>query len=163
MFRFLLLSLTLVLTVGFLASPVYDSPEGRFTVDFPSGEVIHKVENSSGADVHIFLCVYNSSVYMVGYSDFGMNILNDKDRDVACKAAIEGFLESVSATGTPKSIKYAGLSGYEVKGSGGDTVKTVYRSFMKKDRLYQIGVLSDKENMPSRRQLKSFFKSLVIR
>ncbi|MFN3918509.1 MAG: hypothetical protein ACK4K0_12335 [Flavobacteriales bacterium] len=155
---------TLALLVFSLATVnPYTNAEGKFTINFPTKDVSHTSEKASGIDVHMFLCVHEGVVYLVGYSDFGIKAMNADDKSVAAKAAAEGFMESVSIKGSVKPVKQSGQKGFEAKGSNQDgTLTTTYRAFMKEDRLYQVGVLGAKGDMPNTKQIKAFFASFKV-
>ncbi len=127
------------------------SKAGKFEVKLPGQptEQTKKLPDGGGGeiDLHLYIVSQGNTAYLAGYQDCRPAIMLENPKDVLDRSA-NGGVNAVKGTPTArKAIKLGNIPGTEVtftaKLPGGIESTGRIRVYLDKQRLYQVGVMSD--------------------
>lgn len=145
--------------------PKYTSEEGNFKIAFP-GEptVTSEAVPTEIGDIQMKMYMYEKSrdeAYMVAYSDYPQEAVDAGDKKEMLRGSKEGVVGNIAATiEEEKDIEIDGNPGVFFKAKGPEFA-TVYKLFLVKNRLYQIGILKAAA-YPSDADVKGFLDSFEL-
>jgi hypothetical protein len=125
---------------------------GRFSVEFaeePSIDVDTFQTALGQVELYTFLLELSTThAQMITYSDYPIDKQYITDPYAFINGAKEGALESLNITQTDfdERIEFMGVPGVEVIGNNSEGLQIHYKLFLKGNRLYQLGVLTDGAN-----------------
>ncbi len=143
----------------------YTSEEGNFKIAFPSEPTVttEAVPTEIG-DIQMKLFIYENGsdeAYMVAYSDYPQVAIDAGDRKEMLRGSKEGVAGNIAATiEEEKDIEINGYPGVFFKAKGPEFA-TVYKLFLVKNRLYQVGILKASA-YPSDADTKGFLDSFEL-
>lgn len=145
--------------------PMYTSEEGNFKIIFP-GEptVTSETVPTDIGDIQMKMYMYEKSreeAYMVAYSDYPQEAVDAGDKKEMLQGSKEGVVGNISASvEEEKEIEIDGNPGVYFKAKG-PVFTTVYKLYLVKNRLYQVGILKAAV-YPSDAEIKAFLNSFEL-
>lgn len=144
---------------------LFTSEDGSFKIYFPGKPTLTKepVDTELGK-IQMYTYMYEESVskvYMVAYSDYPKAAIESGDTDVMLDGAKNGFLKNLNLRiDEEKDITLGDYEGIYFKAQGGGYY-TVMKDYLIENRLYQIGILTDK-SYPSQTDIDAFLNSFEL-
>lgn len=145
--------------------PKYTSEEGNFKISFP-GEptVTSEAVPTDIGDIQMKMFMYEKSreeAYMVAYSDYPQEAVDAGDKKEMLQGSKEGVVGNIGASvEEEKEIEIDGNPGVYFKAKGPEFA-TVYKLYLVKNRLYQVGILKA-ASYPSDADIKGFLDSFEL-
>ena len=125
---------------------------GGFSVEFTEQPTIDvdTFQTALGqVELYTFLLELSTThAQMLTYSDYPVDEQYIKDPYAFIDSAKEGALKSLDVTqiNFDERIEFMGVSGVEVIGNNNEGLQIHYKLFLKGNRLYQLGVLTNEED-----------------
>lgn len=142
------------------------SEEGLFSIMMPAKPLqsIERVQTQHATvEVHFFASEYNNVGYVVTYSDYPQDYVEDVDIKSLLERLRDGFVSSVKGRLlSDRYIRYEGYPGIEsmIESQDGNAI-LLSRRYIVDSRLYQLMVIGSKENT-SPDSFSSFFDSFTL-
>ncbi len=147
---FVVVALAGVVSAGGQQMQPYTSADGRFTVNFPQGEVQHDTEkvNLSGSDTSTLYEFWveqdaGNVSYMVMYNDYPANYANE-GADAVLARTRDGAVKGKTLL-SDIAINLNGVPGREFTAKD-DTWNFTVRQFISGKRLYQLIIVSKSDH-----------------
>ena len=144
----------------------YTLKKERFEVTFPGKptEESQSVPTDLG-DIEMYTYMYEVSpqeVWMLAYSDYPPEYVNEVDANDLLQGGKSGAMESLGITiaEEEKEVNVQKHPGLEFKATNG-TYFVNYKMVMVGSRLYQVAILADGAYI-SKKKVKNFFKSFKV-
>lgn len=132
----------------------FSSKEGAFSVLMPGTptEQTQKADTQAGTiEVHMFIFEQNGAAYMVGYNDYPEAIVQQADPSKMLDGARDGMVSNTQGKLLGEQVisldKYPGREIQIETSDGKLTMKN--RVYLVNNRLYQVGVVTPKEESNS--------------
>ncbi|MCX7743752.1 MAG: hypothetical protein N2167_04215 [Flavobacteriales bacterium] len=145
--------------------PKYTSEEGNFKIAFPGEPTVttESVPTEIG-DIQMKMYMYEKGkdeAYMVAYSDYPQEVVDAGDKKEMLEGSKQGVVGNIGATIEEENdIEINGNPGVYFKAKGPEFA-TVYKLYLVKNRLYQIGILKAAA-YPSDADIKGFLDSFEL-
>ncbi|HRE75671.1 MAG TPA: hypothetical protein PK637_07980 [Flavobacteriales bacterium] len=157
-----ILSLSLLVSC---AKPKYRSEEGGFAVSF-KGIPQENTENVATAHGDIAVTMFLDEVspdmvYLVGYSDYPEAVLAATSPEAHLMKTAENVAESVK--GTLSDVKKNSVNGFPSLDfrSVGNPFSVAYRLIIRSTRMYQVGIMKQKEAIKDS-EIQGFIETFEI-
>ena len=143
----------------------FTSKEGKFSINFKQvpKESSENVPTGVG-DIKMFMFMYeasNTKAYMVAYCDYPIESVNSGDPMTLLNGAKNGVVGQFESVITSETTgKFMGNPCIDFTASG-QQYHTSYKLILVKNRLYQVGILQDKEPV-AKDDTKSFIGSFKL-
>ncbi|HEY9650236.1 MAG TPA: hypothetical protein V6C95_06210 [Coleofasciculaceae cyanobacterium] len=120
----------------------FSSEKGGFTVlmpGTPSEETrTDKTEDGRPYKQHYFAATQPEGVYLVTYSDFPGQEVNQVDPNIVLEAVIEGFLSDGGEVVSDHEVSLAGYPGRDIEFTDSDGLSGSTQVFLVEGRIYQL-------------------------
>ncbi len=142
----------------------YCNVDGNFSIAFPSTPTVTKeVVPTEAGDIAMNMCMYEESkskVYMVAYSDYPEGMISKSNAPEILEGSKNGALNSFGrcTVEDESKIEKDGNPGVYFKAKSTENYHVIYHLYIVGNRLYQVGLLNDKE-YPSKSEINDYFSS----
>ncbi len=142
----------------------YTNADGNFSIAFPSTPTVTKEVVPTGAgEIAMNMCMYEESkskVYMVAYSDYPEGMITKSNAVEILEGSKNGALNSFGkcTVEDESKIEKDGNPGVYFKAKSTENFHVIYHLYIVGNRLYQVGLLQDKE-YPPKGEIDDYFSS----